>query len=386
MTASPISTIAHLDLDCFFVSVERVNNPSLCGKPVIVGGSPSGRGVVASASYEARAFGVRSAMPTVRALRLCPQAIVVRGRHGEYGIISDNLYRRMLAVSPTVERASIDEMYLDLTGCASLYHHSWETFARDLQKIVLDEFGLPCSVGIASNKLVAKIAVGAVKPAGVIIVPYGTEAGFLAPLAIEVIPGVGEKTSALLRKQGFAVVADLQVAGERRLEGLLGEHGKYLHMASLGQGSTQVTTEHVRKSIGREETFAQDIRDREELRRILFRLVEDVCQRVRIRGWKAGTVTLKLRYADFTTVTRQKTITPTNYDPEIFRAVRDLFDGSDDRSNAVRLLGVGLSRFVGEAGEEMTLFSEPGRRVDILDAVGKIRRKFGNDAIHIGGL
>jgi DNA polymerase-4 len=381
--AAPRRYIAHLDLDCFFVSVERIKDPSLRGKPVIVGGSPSGRGVVASASYEARAAGVRSAMPTVRALRLCPQAIVVRGHHSEYSDISRRLYLRMLGVAPVVERASIDELYLDLTGCERLYHDDLPGFIKRLQQEIASECSLPCTIALASNKLVAKIAANTVKPNGLITVPHGAEREFLSPLPIEVIPGVGPKTAELLRQHGFTAVADLQHAPADALTRLLGAYGASLADAASGIDPHQVRDEQLRKSISREETFAADISDRQELERNLFELVEDVCSTLRAHHWKARTVSLKLRYRDFRTLTRQQTLEPTNYDPEIFTAASVLLRDAFDNQTPVRLLGVGLSTFVGDEG--LTLFDASDRKSDMLNAVDKLRKKFGREVLHVGG-
>ena len=251
--------IAHLDLDCFFVSVERIKNPELIGKPVIVGGSAAGRGVVASASYEARKFGIHSAMPTARAQRLCPNLIVVHGNHGEYGRISKKLYERMCELAPVVERASIDEMNMDFTGCENLYHNDLPGFMKTIQKLVLDEFKLPCSIGLASNKTIAKIAVNQVKPAGVVFVPHGTEAEYLAPLDIGVIPGVGKKTEEYLREKGFHKVSDIQQRTEKEILDILGKHGLWIYNVAFGRGSDVIGDEWDAKSISREETFAKDI-------------------------------------------------------------------------------------------------------------------------------
>ena len=267
--ASPLKHIAHLDLDCFFVSVERTKDPGLVGKPVAVGGSPQGRGVVTSASYEARAFGVHSAMPASQALRICPHLIFVRSHHTEYGEVSDRLYRRMLELSPLVERASIDEMYLDFTGCESLYGNDLPGFMRTIQALVREEFSLPCSVALASSKAVAKIAVGTVKPEGICTVAHGEEKRFLAPLPISVIPGVGRKTEEYLRTRGFRTVSDLQATSESRLVELLGVHGSWLYRVAQGRGSDEISSDHLRKSIGHEETFARDIGDPLALERIL---------------------------------------------------------------------------------------------------------------------
>lgn len=382
---SPTKHIAHLDLDCFFVSVERIQDPSLIGKPVVVGGTPGGRGVVASASYEARKFGVRSAIPTGQALRLCPQLIVVPGHYKDYSSASDKLYQRMLEFAPIVERASIDEMYLDLTGCESLYHHDLQGLIRSIQTLIREEFGLPATISLASNKTIAKIATDQVKPEGICIVPDGTEMKFLAPLPIVVIPGVGPKTEAYLHKKGFRTVADLQAVSMERLEELLGAHGIWLHRVAHGGGSETVHRDYVRKSIGKEETFAQDIADRTELQRLLFGLVEAVCSRLRSKSWKTRTVTLKIRYSDFKTFHRAHTIEPTNDDAIVFQTACGLFSAAYTRKLPLRLLGVQLSNFVHD--EQLDLFRFPAdqKRDHALHAVDELREKFGDEVIHIGG-
>jgi len=382
--AAPTKQIAHLDLDCFFVSVERLKDPALIGKPVVVGGAPGGRGVVASASYEARAFGVRSAMSTARALRLCPHLIVVRSRHHEYGDISERLAARMEQISPVVERASIDEMYMDFTGCESLYNHDLPGFMRVLQKLVADEFHLPCSIALATSKTLAKIAVGTVKPNGVCVVPAGREEQFLAPLSIAVIPGVGEKTEEMLRARGFHKISDLQKATEEQLVRLLGASGRWLHAVAHGRGSDNVSVDHTRKSISREETFGQDLRSLLDLEEELHALVEDVSATLRGKGWRVRTVQLKLRYADFTTITRARTIDPTDDDPVIFETVKGLFHAAYDKRQAVRLLGVHLSNFDDASQMELPLNPQREHREDLLKAVDKIRARFGDDVIHVG--
>jgi DNA polymerase-4 len=284
--------IAHLDLDCFFVSVERIKNPDLVGKPVIVGGRADERGVVASASYEARKFSIHSAMPTARAQKLCPQLIIVRGSHGEYSRISEKLYARMCELAPIVERASIDEMNMDFTGCENLYNNDLPGFMKIIQKLVLDEFRLPCTIGLASNTTVAKIAANRVKPAGVIFVPHGTEAKYLAPLDISVIPGIGKKTEEYLQGKGFQKIADIQSKSEDELLSLLGKHGAWIYHAANGRGSDVIGEEWNAKSISREETFIKDISDRKELEKIIFQLTEDVCRQLRAHGWKAYIILL----------------------------------------------------------------------------------------------
>lgn len=379
-----IKQIAHLDLDCFFVSVERIKDPALKGKPVVVGGSPEDRGVVASASYEARAYGVRSAMSTALALRLCPRLIVVHSRHHDYGEISDRLAARMEQIAPIVERASIDEMYMDFTGCESLYRHDLPGFMHVIQKLVADEFDLPCSIALSTSKTLSKIAVGTVKPNGVCIVPPGREEAFLAPLPIGVIPGVGAKTEETLKARGFTQISDLQKASEERLVRLLGVAGHWLFDVAHGRGSVSVSGEYTRKSISREETFARDLRSLLELEKELHALVEDVSASVREKGWRARTIQLKLRYADFSTITRARTIDPTDDDPVIFETIRSLFHAAYDTRLAVRLLGVHLSNFDDAAQMELPLNPLRGQREELLKAVDKIRARFGDDVIHVG--
>ena len=382
--ASTKRYIAHLDLDCFFVSVERIKDPDLIGKPVVVGGSAAGRGVVASASYEARKFGVHSAMPTARAQRLCPNLSFVRGSHGEYGRISKKLYERLCELAPIVERASIDEMNMDFTGCENLYHHDLPGFMQTIQKLVFDEFKLPCSIGLASNKTIAKIAANQVKPSGVVFVPHGTESEYLAPLNIEVIPGVGKKTAEYLHSKKFTTIADIQNKSEKELLNILGAHGLWIYRVAWGQGSDVIGEDEDAKSISREETFAKDIADRKELEKIIFELIEDVCQQLRKNGWKTRTVTLKLRYSDFKTITRAESIEPTNDDTAVAHIARSLLRSAYTRKLPIRLIGVRLSHFDEQEQMELPLFPSEKKKQEILKVVDKIRHRFGDKIIHIG--
>ncbi len=381
----PEKFIAHIDLDCFFVSVERIKYPSLNNKPVVVGGSGTGRGVVASASYQARKFGVRSAMPTAQALRLCPQLIVVSGHHSDYSDYSNRLYKRMLEVALIVERASIDEMYLDFTGCESLYDNDLPAFMKKLQSLIKSEFNLPCTIGLASNKLIAKISANTVKPEGVIYIPHGDEEKFLAPLPIGVISGVGKKTEEFLIKKGYKIVADLQAAPIKKMIELLGAHGEWIFNASHGRGSTTLETEHIIKSISREETFEKDISDTKELENILFTLVEDVCSTLRSKSFKAKIITLKYRTSKFETFTRRKSINPTDYDPDVFNVAKDLLKSIHNSRTPVRLVGIGVSNFVDSSQIELELFPSSDRREKVMKAIDNLRDKFGVDSIKIGG-
>jgi DNA polymerase-4 len=378
--------IAHLDLDCFFVSVERVHDSSLIGKPVVVGGYGR-RGVVASASYEARKFGVHSAMPTGRALQLCPNLIVVRGRHGEYGRISKQLYKRLCDVAPVVEQTSIDEMYLDFTGCEKLYGNDLPGFMKKLQTIVKDEFNLPCTVALSSNKVVSKIGSGYAKPAGVLFVEHGKEMEFLSPLPVGVIPGVGAKTEKELRKFNFNVISDIQKSSAEIIETLLGEHGRYIYSTAMGRGGDRLQVDGKRKSISNEETFGRDISDKDELLKRLFELSESVCYNTRRYGWKGKTVKLKLRYSDFTTLTRSSTLKePTNDDKTVFDEVKKVFLKAYSRRAPIRLLGVGLTQFVAGVEENPSLFPSDEKRSHVLGAVDRLKKKFGDDLIHTGSV
>ncbi len=385
MNAVPKKYIAHLDLDCFFVSVERIKNPELIRKPVIVGGSATERGVVASASYEARKFGIHSAMPTARAQRLCPNLIVVHGSHSEYGRISKKLYERMCELAPVVERASIDEMNMDFTGCENLYHNDLPGFMRTIQKLVLNEFKLPCTIGLASNKTIAKIAVNQAKPAGIVFVPHGTEAAYLAPLDISVIPGVGKKTEEYLREKGFHKVSDIQQRTEKEILDILGKHGLWIYNVALGRGSDVIGDEWDAKSISREETFAKDIADRKELEKVIFELTEDICQQLREHEWKTRTVTLKLRYSDFKTITHAESIEPTNDETIVAQTARSLLHSAYTRKLPIRLIGVRLTNFDEEEQMELPLFPSEKKKQNILRIVDTLRKKFGDDVIHVGG-
>ncbi len=378
--------IAHLDLDCFYVSVERIKDPSLLGKPVVVGGSPSGRGVVASASYEARKFGVHSAMPAGKAIRLCPNLILVHGHYDDYTDYSDRLYKRMTEIAPLVERVSIDEMNMDFTGCEALYGNDLPGFMKTLQAMVLKEFSLPCTIGLASNKTIAKIAATSAKPAGVRFIPHGEEERFLAPLPVDALPGIGVKTAPRLREKGFDLVSDLQALSRKQMLDVFGKHGEWLFDVAHGGGSETVHPEHTRKSIGREETFLHDIGDKYQLDRILHELVEDVCGTLRRKQWKTKNITVKIRYSNFHTVTRADTIEPTQDDAVVFDVARRLLREGYTGRLPLRLLGVSLRNFVESGQTELSLFPSTGARDKMLDAVNDIRKKFGKDIIHVGGV
>jgi DNA polymerase-4 len=343
--------IVHLDMDAFFAAVEVLENPDLAGKPVVVGGRPEERGVVAAASYPARAFGLRSAMPMARALRLCPQAVVLPPRHDVYRTYSRRVMAILRETSPLVEQMSVDEAYLDLTDQVG----EWEeavAVARRLQARVRDEIGLSCSLGVATNKLVAKVASDHDKPGGLTVVRPGEEATFLSPLPVRVLLGVGPVTAQKLAEIGVATVGGLARVGEEELGARFGKHGAEMALQARGIDERPVVAEHERKSVSQETTFARDLRDGDALRKWLWRLSQGVARHLKRARLAAGTVAIKLRYADFTTLTRQmKLSVPTDDEREIYRAALVLLKRAWERDRAVRLLGVAARNLCPPAGQ-----------------------------------
>ena len=380
--------ILHLDFDAFFASVEEILDPSLKGKPIIVGAPPERRGVVASASYAARAFGVRSAMPTAQALRLCPQAIVLPPRHKIYGEYSARMMAILSEYTPLVEPLSLDEAFLDVTGCEA-HWGSPEELAHQLQERLSAELGLTASMGLASNKLVAKIASGLEKPRGLVVVPSGREAEFLAPLPVEKLWGVGEVTAGSLHEMGVFTIGQLAELPAAQLEARFGRRGRDLYRQARGIDDSAVVVERAEKSLSRETTFAQDIGDPKVLRKKLLLLSESVARQLRRRGLRGRTVKLKLRYSDFKTLTRQVTLgTPTELEQVIFDQAARLLDKAWDRRRQVRLIGVGVTKFETE-DRQLSLFEGAGDgRIEKLrrlsQSVDRIREKYGDEAIRRG--
>jgi len=378
-------SIIHIDLDAFFVAVERLDNPALIGKPVIVAGRPESRGVVSSASYEARKFGVHSAMPTAQALRLCPQAILVGGNRGRYGEMSGKVMALLGEYTPLLEPISIDEAFLDVSGTEAHYGPPG-VLAKTLQDRIEAELGLSGSLGAATNKLVAKIASDYRKPHGITVVPPGQEAAFLAPLPIRRLWGVGEVTGRELARLGIQTIGDLARLSAEELRARLGANGEGLWRAARGIDSSPVIPEHEAKSLGREETFAQDVRDPAVLRRELLRLSDAVAARLRRYSLQARTVGLKLRYPDFTTLTRQATLAdPTDAGAVIFAQASALFAAAWDR-RAVRLIGV-VAANLSQPGRQLRLFEQDDQRQAQLEAtLDRIRARFGDQAIQRASL
>ncbi len=378
--------ILHCDLDAFYASVEQRDHAEYRGKPVIVGGGPNERGVVSAASYEARKFGVHSAMPLVQAGKLCPQGIFVPGNGAAYEEASDAVMALFAVRTPLVEPISLDEAFLDVTGTAHLFGGP-EHCGRDLKREVLEKVGLVLSVGLASNKLCAKVASDLRKPDGFVIVPAGGEAAFLAPLALKRLWGVGPKTQAVLEDLGLRTIGDLATADPALLEARLGEHGATIQQRARGNDEDrEVLGEAAEpKSIGHAHTFDRDTLDRAQLENTLLRLSEGVGRRLRKHALRGRTITLQLRVAPFETRTRQRTLAdPTSDDLKIFETARALLrealaaDREAGRVSPVRLVGVTASGLVG--GEQLDLFT--GARVARLNAaLDAVRSRFGDDAV-----
>ncbi len=333
-------TILHADLDAFYAAVEQLDNPELRGKPVVVGGPPEARGVVAAASYEARKFGVHSAMPMSRALRLCPEAIRLPPRFDRYGDVSRRVMAIFHSTTPLVEPLSLDEAFLDTTEQAPA-HGGPEALAREIKRRVKEETGLTVSIGVATNKTVAKIASETGKPDGLVVVPPGEEASFLAPLPVRSLWGVGPKAEEMLVRMGIRSIGELAGADPATLTASFGVRGEWFQRMASGRDDRAVETEHERKSVGAETTFPLDLPDGAELRRVLAEVAEDVAHRLRHHSVTARTVVLKLRYSDFRTITRQTSLAEGVDSPEqLTAAAAALLDKTARPGDRFRLLGI----------------------------------------------
>lgn len=374
-------SILHIDLDAFFVSVELLSRPELRGKPVVVGGQPDERGVVASASYEARKYGVRSAMPMRTALQKCPDLIILPPSRGAYSEYSRKAMALFDEITPQVEKLSIDEAYLDVTGTELLWGTP-EQVARMLKTRIKDEFDLPCSIGVATNKLIAKIATEQAKPNGIQVVPPGEEATFLAPLPIERLWGVGPKAAATLRSMRVETIGQLAVMSRDALVRRFGKnHADELLRHAQGISDAPVDPDRESKSISQEVTFTRDIDERERLHEVLLELSEGVGRRLRAEHLDARTIAIKLRYADFSTFTRQTTLPhSTHLDQPIIDAAWALFDEAWT-GQAVRLLGV-AARNLGMPAQQLNLFEPRDERSERLaETMDKIKAKYGSGAL-----
>lgn len=382
-------TILHLDLDAFYCAVEEKENPALREKPFAVGGKPTERGVVASCSYAARKFGVRSAMPMSRALRVCPRLIVISPQHRLYSEASKQVMERLRKLTSLVEQISIDEAFLDISDLTD----PPERIARGLQACIRDELGYPSSIGIAPNKLVAKIATEVGKkaakkgkpPFALTIVPSGKEADFLAPLPADMLWGIGPKTSARLSELGIQTIGDIARWPEAELIRLFGENGRDMAKHARGRDERPVVVEREIKSISQEVTFVRDTRDDKSIEKTLTDLSAKVGRRLRKNDLAGTTVKLKIRWPDFTTLTRQVTLPSTiNQDNEITKTALGLLRKIRKPGQAVRLIGVGLSG-LGAPMRQMELWeagSEKERKLE--EVLDELKKKYGEKAIKRG--
>ena len=375
--------ILHVDMDAFFVSVEETLDPSLKGKPVVVGGDPNGRGVAAAASYEARKFGIHSAMPLAQARRLCPHAIFLRGSHKSYSEFSARIFELLENWSPRVEPMSLDEAYIDLTGCERLFGPAPEV-AEKIRDEIKIELGINASIGIATNKLLAKVGSAHAKPNGMLRILPGREREFLAPLGIDRIPGIGPKSGTQLRRMGIKTVNDLTVIPRQLLEEVFGKWGTSLYFKSRGICDSQVLKRDDTRSISRETTFDDDSIDPAFLESALSALVEKATAQLRESDLHTRCVTLKLRYSDFTTVTRSRTLVETaNGDCVIYTVVSDLFRKLFTRRSRIRLIGVALTSLTSAASAQMDLFDhiDKQRQKRLYQGIDSIRDKYGFGSI-----
>jgi len=380
------TTILHVDMDAFFVSVELLERPELRGKPVVVGGRPDQRGVVSAASYEARKFGIQSAMPLRTAAKLCPHAIFLDGHHAKYGEWSDRVASILAKFSPIVEMVSIDEAYLDLAGTERL--HGAPLAASDkLLRTITASTGLPCSAGLASTRLVAKVASDQAKPRGLLWVAAGQEPRFLAPLPVRKIPGIGEVTERALRALGIEYVNQLADYPREKLEKIFGQWGTALYRKSRGGDSYEFVLDAEPRSISQNHTFGEDTSDVPAMESTLSHLSQKACKRLREAGLSARTLTITIRYAGFDTYTRSKTLNdPVQFDSDAFGIFVWLFREHRNAKRKVRLLGVAFSGLT--HGNEQLDLLDPERRAKLdklTRAADSLRDRFGFGKIQFGG-
>ena len=372
----PRRIIAHFDLDSFFVSVEILNDPSLKGKPVIVGGRE--RGVVAACSYEARKFGIHSGMPSKKALQLCPQLIVSNSSRADYSRYSRWVTQIIASKAPLFEKASVDEFYIDLSGMEKFFKPLQWTI--DLRQQIIEETRLPISFGLASNKMMAKIATNEAKPNGYLQIPFGKEKEFLASLAVNKIPGVGDHTYEILRSMGIVTIKDVSERTQEELEERLGKWGIDLWYKSQGIHNGEVSQYHEAKSVSSENTFNENKTDIGFLKSELVRLTEKIAFELRQDGKVAGCVAVKIRYHDFETTSRQTTVPYTCADDEIIPVVKELFDKLYRKGEPVRLLGVRLSELTNDA-IQTNLFDDVERKSGLYKAIDNVKKRFGKNSL-----
>jgi DNA polymerase-4 len=376
---APAEPILHVDMDAFYASVEILKDPSLEGRPVVVGGSGA-RGVVMSASYQARRFGVSSAMPSARARRLCPDAVFVPPDFASYQAYSTRLREVLLSFTPLVEPLSLDEAFLDVSGATRLFGEPAE-IAGAVRRRVREELSLTCSVGVAPNKFLAKMASAAAKPDGMVVVVAHGVVGFLHPLPVRALWGVGERTHEVLERLGVRTVGELATVPGRVLERTLGEaHARHLAALASGRDERTVVPYEPPKQVSHEETFDRDIDAEDDVMRELLRLAFRVAARLRTEGYRARTVTLKVRLASFATLHRSRTVPdPTDVGADLYRVVADLYRAIPGTRRRIRLLGVAASGLV-PAGADQLALVRAGRWGDAERAMDRIERRFGQGA------
>jgi DNA polymerase-4 len=369
--------IMHIDLDSFFVSVERLMNPQLIGKPVLVGGT-SDRGVVASCSYEAREFGVHSAMPMRQARQLCPEAMVVRGDTAQYSRLSDQITQIISEEVPMYEKSSIDEFYIDLTGMDKFF--GCYKLATELRQRIIKETNLPISFAMSVNKTVSKVGTGEAKPNGQKQILTGTEKEFLAPLSIRKIPMVGDKTYQLLRGMGVMWIRTLQEMPLELLQQVLGENGTGIWRKAQGIDNSPVEPYSERKSISTERTFDKDTIDVKALKGLLIGMTEKLAFQLRTEQKLTACVTVKIRYSDFNTYTMQARIPYSSLDHILIDKVKELFDKLFQKRMLIRLIGIRFSHLV-HGGHQYNLFDQTPQQIQLYLAMDKIRKRYGKDAV-----
>lgn len=377
LTYSDSRAIAHFDLDSFFVSVERLKNRALIGKPIAVGGH-SERGVIASCSYEARKFGVKSAMPVKLARRLCPELIIVSGDMDSYSHFSRHVTEIISEHVPLFEKSSIDEFYIDMTGMDKFF--GCAKYTAELRQTIIKKSKLSISYGLATNKLISKVATDEAKPNGQLAIPSGNEKSFLAPLPIEKLPMVGKQTGSLLRNMGVETIDVLSQIPIEMMMNLLGKNGVELWRKANGIDETPIVPYHEQKSIGTENTFESDTIDIAFLQRELIRMTEKIAFELRDNDKLTGCVTVKVRYSDFQTVTKQAVISYTSADHILLQTVKQLFEKVYDRRLLVRLVGVRFSHLV-PGNYQIHLFDDTHETINLYQAIDHIKNRFGENKL-----
>jgi DNA polymerase-4 len=369
--------IVHIDLDSFFVSVERKFNPDLVGKPVLIGGSAD-RGVVASCSYEARKFGIHSAMPMKQAMKLCPHATIIRGSHGRYSEASREVTQIIHDSVPLYQKTSIDEFYIDMTGMDRFY--DCYQLATDLRQRIIKKTGLPISFGMASGKTVAKMATNQSKPNGQLLIAHGKEKEFMAPLSIRKIPMLGEKTCQKLFQFGIEKIGDLQRVEVKFLETVFGKHGRYIWERANGIDESEIVPHSDRKSISTENTFERDVSDKKLLETVLVSMTEELAFKLRKENKVSSCLAVKIRYANFETHTVQEKIALTAAEHILIPGVKNLLKKAWNQYRPIRLIGVKLSNLC-SGSYQINLFEDNEERIKLYQAMDKINFKFGDKTV-----